>query len=89
MKFEVESRPDGEGKHVRCYATSLPGWQFNRIFRPPNRPPKDGRLRVGDELGHDLGHDTEKKIDVSPYLTEVMFVQLCASLGPSLPLFQI
>ena len=33
------------------------GWQFNRIFRPPNRPPKDGRrpkderLRVGDELG--------------------------------------
>ena len=36
---------------------------FNRIFRPPNRPPKDGRrpkderLRVGDELGDDLGHD--------------------------------
>ena len=39
------------------------GWQFNRIFWPPNRPPKDGRrpkderLRVGDELGNDLGHD--------------------------------
>ena len=39
------------------------GWQFNRIFRPPNRPPKDGRrpkderLRVGDELGNDLSHD--------------------------------
>ena len=39
------------------------GWQFNRIFRPQNRPPKDGRrpkderLRVGDELGDDLGHD--------------------------------
>ena len=39
------------------------GWQFNRIFRPPNRPPKDGRrpkderLWVGDELGDDLGHD--------------------------------
>ena len=36
---------------------------FNRIFRPPNRPPKDGwrpkdeRLQVGDELGDDLGHD--------------------------------
>ena len=42
---------------------TVSGWQFNRIFRPPNRPPKDGRqpknepLRVGDELGHDLGHD--------------------------------
>ena len=40
-----------------------PGCQFNRIFRPPNRPPKDGRrpknerLWVGDELGDDLGHD--------------------------------
>ena len=39
------------------------GWQFNRIFRPPNRPSKDGRrpknerLWVGVELGHDLGHD--------------------------------
>ena len=39
------------------------GWQFNRIFRPLNRPPKDGRrpkneqLRVGDELDDDLGHD--------------------------------
>ena len=39
------------------------GWQFQRIFRPPNSRPKDGRwlknerLRVGDELGngHDLG----------------------------------
>ena len=39
------------------------GWQFNRIFGPPNRPPKDGRrpkderLWVGNELGDDLGHD--------------------------------
>ena len=41
----------------------FPGWQFNRIFRPPNRPPEDGRrpknerLWVGDELDDDLGHD--------------------------------
>ena len=31
--------------------------QFKRIFRPPNRRPKDERLWVGDELGNDLGHD--------------------------------
>ena len=39
------------------------GWQFNRIFRPPNRlpnygrRPKNDRLLVGDELGDDLGLD--------------------------------
>ena len=41
---------------------SVSSWWWG-FFRPPNRPPKDGRrpkderLQVGDELGNDLGND--------------------------------
>ena len=49
--------------HAHVMFSASTGWQFNRIFRPLNRPPKDERrpkdelLWVGDELGNDLGHD--------------------------------